>query len=169
MTAQKKITTAAQAIVARIDAVVEQAGTVQETIQGIAIDVILHAYKHGDYTLANTLVTKLPDGVRKVALVEWFKRFGGLTADAKGFNGWAGAEHIKANIEGAKKTKWWTLKPEAPFAGYDLKAKLEALIKAATKAAQDKHALEAEGDTDKAGKINVDSELLSQLGKLLAK
>lgn len=166
MTAVNNASASAAKITSAIKAVVKQASTVQDKIQTIGIDVLLHAYNYGDYTLANTLVNELPDGVRKVALVEWFKKFGGLTADNKGFNGWAGKEHIKAKLDDAKKSPWYKMKPEPAFKEYDLKAALATLVKNAQNKAKERHELAAKGD-DKADKITIDNDLLAQLGKLL--
>lgn len=164
----KTATAAAKAIIERIEDVSARASSIQEEIQGIGIDILLHAYKHGDYTLANTLVNTLPDGIRKKGLVAWFEKFGGLVVVGKAFGDWKGKDHIKTNMNDAKATKWWSMKPEQPFAGYDLKDKLAALVKAAQKKADEKTELAKQGDSEKADQISIDPALLSQLRKLLA-
>lgn len=171
MTATKSVTkttasTAAAALTKKIEAVIAQSNTMQESIQAVAIDVLLHAYKHGDYSFANTLVKGLGKGIRATALVEWFTKFGGLTVGNNQFESWKGKEHIKANLQAAKEQKWWTLKPENVFAGYDFDAQLAKLIKKAEEMRAAEAKYRNEGDTKKADAIKVDSAKLAALSQL---
>lgn len=45
-------------------------------IQAAGLDVLKHAATHGDTTLADALVHAMPNGSRKLALVEWMLAFG---------------------------------------------------------------------------------------------
>jgi hypothetical protein len=98
-------------------------------VQIAAVATIKHAYDHGDWTYAQKLVDGLGNTVNGAALVEWFKRFGGLTITEEGFNGWSGKDFIKENFEAAKATMWWDLKKANPFKGFSLEAQLQQVIK----------------------------------------
>lgn len=98
-------------------------------MQIAAVATIKHAFDHGDWTYAQKLVDGLGNTVNGMALVEWFKLYGGLTLDDKGFTGWSGKQHIEDNFQAAKDTMWWELKKANPFKGYSLEAQLQQLIK----------------------------------------
>lgn len=106
-------------------------------VQKAAVQVLVHAYHHGDYSKATALVEALGNGINAGALVEWFKQFGGLrTRDGEpGFIAWSGREHIAANLDAAKATPWWTCKKQNPWAGFDLQQQLERLLRQAERAA----------------------------------
>lgn len=121
---------AAQLAVIIADAVMS-ANTMKEKVQQAAVAILHHAYQHGDYTKANDLVDGLGHGVKRDSLVAFFVELGGLTIgeDAKGFSGWKGKDHIKANFEAAKSTMWYEFKKEEAFKGYKLEDKIINLIK----------------------------------------
>lgn len=163
-----------------MDKVIADSKSLQANIQVVAWGCLRHAVEHKDWTVANTLVNKfvkeLGDGVRKVALIEWFK-LAGLTVNEEGtgFAGWCGAEYIVDNADMLKKTMWWKLKPVNPFKGFDLNEEIKRLIEKAEKQAAAK--AEAEQGTAKkdakvatkedAEKINIDTELLTKLRSLV--
>lgn len=163
-----------------MDKVIADSKSLQANIQVVAWGCLRHAVEHKDWTVANTLVNKfvkeLGDGVRKVALIEWFK-LAGLTVneEGSGFAGWGGAEYIVDNADMLKKTMWWKLKPVNPFKGFDLNEEIKRLIEKAEKQATAK--AEAEQGTAKkdakvatkedAEKINIDTELLAKLRSLV--
>lgn len=163
-----------------MDKVIADSKSLQANIQVVAWGCLRHAVEHKDWTVANTLVNKfvkeLGDGVRKVALIEWFK-LAGLTVneEGSGFAGWSGAEYIVDNADMLKKTMWWKLKPVNPFKGFDLNEEIKRLIEKAEKQAAAK--AEAEQGTAKkdakvatkedAEKINIDTELLAKLRSLV--
>lgn len=99
------------------------------SIQIAAIATIRHAFEHGDWTYAQKLVDGLGNTINGAALVEFFKVYGGLTTDDKGFIGWKGKDFIEANFEAAKAKMWWELKAQSPFKGFDLEAALQRVIK----------------------------------------
>ena len=135
-------------------------------VQKAGIVILLHAYKHGDYSKATALVEALGNGINARALVEWFCKFGGLrTKDGeKGFNGWSGAEFIRDNLDKAKAFPWWTCKQENPWQGFDLQAQLERILKQVGKAAD--KAL-AEPDLADKVKLNVDADIKQRILNLL--
>lgn len=125
---------------------IRSAGRARQAIQIAAVGILYHAYKHGDYSAANTLVLGLAEsGMRRDSLVLWFRGFGGLTlTDDKEllkttpFTGWSGAEHIKEHFDDAKATLWDTVaKPKNPFITMDLQTALMQVIKRFEKAAKD--------------------------------
>ena len=122
---------------------IESAVTMKKRVQVAAVSILAHAAEHGDYTRAAILVDGLGQGVNGTALVEFFVKFGGLTVDAEegGFNGWAGAEYIRDNFEGAKAQPWFELKPVNPWAGYNLEDDVLKLVKKHTAMLKKLHAL----------------------------
>ncbi|HDR2377205.1 TPA: hypothetical protein QCH88_004453 [Enterobacter asburiae] len=152
---------------------ISKAKTLRNGIQNVAVGIILHAHKHGDYTRAESFVNGLGEGVRQKALVDWFVQFGGLVIgereDGKsGFVGWKGADHIRDNIDKAKATMWWTCKPEAAFEGFDLQDALDKLIAKAEKAMNKANELRHEGRDEDANKVVVPQNVLDGLRKLKA-
>lgn len=115
-------------------------------VQIAAVATIRHAYEHGDWTYAQTLVDGLGNTINGAALVEWFKKYGGLQADDNGFIGWNGKDHIKNNFEEAKATMWWDLKKANPFKGFNLEQALQQVIKQHNAA---KEKMDALSDEDK--------------------
>lgn len=135
-------------------------------VQKAAVLILMHAEKYGDYTKANDLVNALGSSVNAAALVEWFVKFGGLTVDAEArcFAGWSGKDYIRAEFQKAKATPWWTLKQPNPWAGFDLNAELQRVLRA-YKRAQDKA---AESDEDAAKvQLAVDLDVAAQLKMLM--
>lgn len=128
-----KATMTLAAIDKEIIAVVDASKTLQSRIQELAVGIMLHAYNHGDYTRAQTLVEQLGEGVRRSALVAWFNKAGLDVDEAKGFVGF-NKKVMEKNWAEVKATAWYAMKPERPFEGFDLKAELERLIKKAEKA-----------------------------------
>ncbi|QQM15392.1 hypothetical protein [Kosakonia virus Kc261] len=152
---------------------ISKAKTLRNGIQNVAVGILLHAHKHGDYTRAESFVNGLGEGVRQKALVDWFVQFGGLVIgereDGKsGFVSWKGADHIRDNIDKAKATMWWTCKPEAAFEGFDLQEALDKLIAKAEKAMNKANELRHEGRDEDANKVVVPQNVLDGLRKLKA-
>ncbi|QHR65407.1 hypothetical protein mellemsur_6 [Escherichia phage mellemsur] len=152
-----------------IESTVKKAHSLRNEIQNVAVGIILHAYHHGDYTRAESFVNQLGQGVRGKALVDWFVKFGGLVigenGGKQGFIGWQGAEYIKANIDTAKATMWWSMKPEQAFEGFDLQDALEKLIAKAEKALNKANELRHEGKDEDANKVVVPQNVLDLLRK----
>lgn len=101
------------------------------SVQQAAVGVLFHAFKHGDYSAASTLVADLGNTINGKALVEFFVKFGGLKIDEEkgAFIGWSGAKHIEDTFDEAKATMWWDLKLQQPFKGFDLEAALQRVLK----------------------------------------
>lgn len=101
------------------------------SVQQAAVGVLYHAFKHGDYTAATTLVNDLGNTINGAALVEFFKVYGGLKINEEQgcFDGWQGKQFIEDNFNDAKAKMWWELKVKQPFKGFDLEAALQQVIK----------------------------------------
>lgn len=144
--------------------VIKASTSLQADIQKVAIQIVAHAYKHGDYTRANTLVTGLGDGVRKVALVEWFNKCGMVVEDgANEFTGF-NKKYAEKHFDEMKGTNWWTLKPQRPFAGFDLMAEIARIVKKADKVQGDATLT----DEEKA-QVLIDADALSALRNMTIK
>ena len=158
-----------QSALADVDKAIEAAHdsyhTTKKKIQVACVSVLMHAEQHGDYSKAQVLIDGLK-GLNQAALVEYFKRFGGLTVseDETGFSGWSGADHIRQNFTDAKATMWWDLKVQQPYKGFSNLQKLHAL-----RAETEKARKVAQKDAEKAEKIQINDALDSEIQALLEK
>lgn len=106
-------------------------------IQQCGLDVLAHLEAHHDITLLNRLYVALPQGARKSAFAEWALKFGACKPND-------GANKKEApflndrratDLVGAATTPWFTFKPEPTVDNmFDLRGKLQAMMKAAAKA-----------------------------------
>lgn len=145
-----------------ISTVIAKSKTLQSDIQKVAIGIVAHAYKHGDYSRANVLVDGLGEGVRRTALVEWFHRCGLNVSEAdQCFNGF-NKKVCERKFEEMKGTDWWTLKPERPFDGFDLQAELSRLLKKAERVMAE----EGKRSKEENELVKISPEMLVQLRTL---
>lgn len=147
---------------AAIAAAVAGQSNANRLIQHAAIAVLCHAYKCGDYSKAQVLVDSL-EGANRKSLVDWFCKFGGLEKDGKKFSGWKGKAYIKARSTEARETAWWGEKPDNPYAGFNFKDAIEAVI-----SSQNKHLKGAKGNDDKMALIQpATPEQIAQIRAIL--
>jgi hypothetical protein len=113
------------------DKAVKSVQTARVNVQQAAVGVLYHAFKHGDYSAATSLVTSLGNTINGKALVEFFVKFGGLSIDEEkgAFVDWKGKDYIEKAFNDAKATMWWDLKLQQPFKGFDLEAALQNVLK----------------------------------------
>lgn len=153
-----------------IASVVRKSATLRTEIQIVAVGILQHAHKHGDWTRAQSLVEQLGAGVRGKALVDWFCEFGGLLIGGagaeKGFIGWQGADYIASRFDDAKGKMWWECKPESPFAGFNLDKELDKLIKRAEASMKEANKLRHAGNDEDAALVVVSVDKLAQLRAL---
>lgn len=149
---------------AAVKDVCDRSATLQDDIQTVAVAIMLHAYAHGDYTRAQSLVDGLGKGIRAKALVDWFHKAGLNFEQDKGFTGFNPAVMVK-NFDFCKENKWYTMKPENPFAGFDLDAELAKLIAKAEKAIKKDSETPAD-ERPEDYKMNVVAEKLATLRSL---
>lgn len=142
--------------------VIAQSMGLQDAIQEVAVAIMLHTYHHNDFSRAQSLVDGLGKGVRRVALVEWFK-MAGLKVDIKTekFNGF-NRQKMEDKWAKCKAEPWFTFKPERPFAGFDLQAELERLLSRAEKASE-KNAATPEAERAEDYKFSLDATKLAAL------
>lgn len=130
-------------------------------VQLALLGMVQHCQEHGD---KNVIITKAPDmikamhGLNRKAVVDFLVTFGGVVEEGTGF---AAAQGVKADFKAASDCDWWTLKPDAPYAGFDFAKEIAAMIKKAENAQE-----VASSDTVKAEKVNVTSAQLNSLRKL---
>lgn len=177
-----KLTTTEQ-MDAAIANVAERSNLLQADIQHVAVAILCHAFRTGDYTRANTLHDALGAGVRRKGLVAWFSK-GGLKVSEKeqafvGFEQDLDALRVKAekgddkakakivaHLDAMKKQNWWDMKPENSFAGFDFEAEVARLIKRAQKAIEKDGATPADAKGEEY-KMTVTPEKLAQLKALV--
>lgn len=138
--------------------------TLQDDIHEVAVAIMLHTYNHGDYTKAQMLVDGLGKGIRAKGLVAWFDKAGLKVDEQKGFKGFNKAV-MEKNWDYCKKNRWYSMKPENPFAGFDFAAEVERLLKKAEKAIA-KDAETPEDGRAEGYKMAVTAEQISALRKL---
>jgi len=108
----------------------------------------------------NTLIDGVT-GVNTTAIVEWFVQMG-FKFDKDGVKGCPTKAEIKENAGEnfltAKNLHWWSLKAIKPYAGFDLVAKVHALVTAGDAAIK-----AGAEDEERASKDFIPSELLELL------
>lgn len=170
-TATTKIAIAAptmtiKAMDAAIAGVIDDSMKLQDRIHEVAVAIMLHCYKHADFSRAQVLVDGLGKGMRRKALVEWFQS-AGLKVNEKeqkfsGFN----AKKMEDRWAKCMAEPWYTMKPENPFAGFDLDAELAKLLKRAQKAMETNAALPEDAEKPEGFKFSCDADKLAALRKL---
>lgn len=156
-------------LVKAIDRAAAHYATARTAAQNAAIGILLHAAKHGDYSLANTLVEGIGTG-DATPLVKWFVEFGGLTIseESKAFDGWQGKQYIADRMDTAKSTMFWSYKEKSPYAGFDLEQALAGLIDKANKAKKKADLALSKGDKETVDKVHVNPDDLQRLIQLKA-
>jgi len=149
-------------VIKLIDNVGQQAQTVQNNIQRIAVVAIGYANIHGDITVAQRAceVFSGKKGIRFNSFVKYLEVHGQMQWDAKAKT----VTYMKRDsvikdpaqlLESLSVRKWYEATPQEPVESiYDVKAQIEKLIKAATKAAD-------------SGKKVSNAELLENLSNLV--
>ena len=144
-----------------IDNVGDQAQTVQNNIQRIAVVAIGYANIHGDVTIAQRAceVFKGKKGIRFNSFVRYLETHGQLEWDKNDIKYRKRDNVLKEPTEllaSLSKTRWFdAIKAEQAQSIYDVKAQVEKLIKAAGKAVED-------------GRDVKNGELVDTLARLIA-
>src|SRR3546814_547492 len=107
-----KYTTAkdTKALEALQDKAIRSVQSARVHIQVALVATILHMGKHGDWTVASRLVDGLGNTVNGKAIVQWFKDYGNLSTDDKGFIGFTEKDFNKAilsTLDDVKAKMWW--------------------------------------------------------------
>lgn len=107
-----------------------------QAVQSVGLDVLLHVDQHGEVSLANKLLKALPKGARAKALADWFQRFGKIAvntdkATAKEFP-LVFDKARTTDVELAASTPWYTCRQDKPLSvEFDFAGQLASLIKRA--------------------------------------
>lgn len=153
-------------LTAQITAICERSTMLQADIQTLSINIMLHIYTHGDISPAQALVDGLGKGIRAKALVEWFNRCGlDVSEKDEKFVGFKRVV-MEKRFDEMKALNWFELKPENPFAGFNLQEEIERLIKRAEKAMSKGNELVQAGDKDAADLVKVDTNMMMALKAL---
>lgn len=139
-------------------------------IQAAGLDVLYHAAKHGDTTLADALVHALPNGSRKLALVEWMLAFGTfakLNTSTKDGKAAAAAGRLfqcakkdgrVGNLHGAELKLWTEFKKEPHvLTAFDAQGSMKSFLRKLTEA------------TDKGLTVEGQAEAIALMHAALAK
>lgn len=92
--------------------------------------------KHHNTTPLSTLMSGLGGSVRKNAMRDWCLKFGKLSYNEQTKELDFDKEAKGGDLNDAMQTPFWNFKPEPEFKAFDLKARIQALIKEAEKAAK---------------------------------
>lgn len=125
-----KLFTTKASIVAAIEDIRVTGKKLDGMIWVAAVSVLGHVDKHGDITLAQTLIDAMPKGSRVNALLAYMEEFGKVQ--------WNSAEKKlefaktrETNLVGAQAISWVEFKPEPPYQSMTLEGAVMALIKKA--------------------------------------
>lgn len=131
-----KLFTKTSDIVSAIEDVRSTGKKLDNMIQVAACSIVQHIGKHGDITLANTLVEAMPKGSRVNALRDFIGTFSKAEYDeatkAFKFN-----KEKKTDLVGAQAIMWTEFKPEQPYVAFDLQKLLASVLKKADAALKD--------------------------------
>lgn len=129
----------AAAIQKAIASIANRGAKLDADVQHAGLSVLAHIAQHGDYTLAERLVTAMPKGARKLALVEWMLAYGAIRKLEKGAtdNAAIAEGHVfaydktrKTDMEGATATPWTEFKKEASIlTAFDAQAAVHSVMK----------------------------------------
>ena len=97
---------------AKIDAVISSRKQSAQEMRGVLIELLLHVYKHGNYPIANRLLSGVKNTKDYRPVVDWVSAFIHLEIDNGVATGWKGSEPIKETYPTARTTDWQTFKPK---------------------------------------------------------
>lgn len=140
---------------------VESATTMRERVQTALVGCVSHWKLTGSNVgladIVNTFIAELGNGVNQKAVVAWCVKHLHMVPNADEDKLlFMPVKASDLDTKAAANQLWYTMKPQQPFAGFNLEAELVKLIKKAEKAGKIT-------DEEKADKIKVDAKLLSAL------
>lgn len=145
---------------------IESAKTMKQRVQYAAVALMIGSTFDTEKALelANKLATELGAGVKAEGLVKFMVDKAGFRLNAAGdaFESVKGEEWIRANLEAAKSTPWWTYAPATPFKGFTLNEEIRRIVKTAK--AKIKH---AEKHPEDAKLVEVDANMITVLEALV--
>lgn len=111
-----------------------RAESLNKYYQRIAISLLQHVWKHGDITVIRKFIDDdTSESMHKGTMIAFFCKYGQvrLGVDKDGNEILKYDKQGKLDVAGALSNAWWTCKKENVYEGYDLLAKIEAIIKQA--------------------------------------
>ena len=118
-----------QKLEAKIDSVLNGRKQSAQEMQEVLIELLLHVYKHGNYPIANRLLSGVKNTKDYRPVVDWVSAFIHLEIENGVATGWKGAEVIKETYPTARTTDWQTFKPKKEDKPLDAKKSLVNLTK----------------------------------------
>ena len=97
---------------AKIDAVISSRKQSAQEMRGVLIELLLHVYKHGNYPIANRLLSGVKNTKDYKPIVDWVEAFIHLEINNGVATGWKGSEAIKQTYPTACATDWQNFKPK---------------------------------------------------------
>jgi len=143
-----------------IDQVILGASNLKKLIQIVSVGIVSHAAGkgNGNVTRAKKLVDGLGAGIKQDSLIEWFAQVG-INFDEEGNVSLDRSMLTPENFSVIKAKHWYKYKKSNPYKGFDLKAKVHAMLKQAYQA-EAKTGAEAE-------LVKIDPAMLKQLEAML--
>jgi hypothetical protein len=131
-----------------------------------------HIAKHGDWTVAQTIIDQWNDKDLEANLsheaaagVKWFVKYCGLKVGDEGFEGFQGAQFVKDNLQEGRKNPYYKgITIAKPFV-FDLDEEIQKLVSKANNAMKKQKTEEAKG---KEAKVVVDVEHLRSLKSIVS-
>lgn len=129
-----KLITDASALKTEIKAIGAAVSKLESRIHVAAVSCLVHAEKHGDVTLMQSLIAALGKSQRRNALLAWCVNYGtfALSEDGKS------VVYLKreADAKGAEAEPFWEFMPEPAYVQFDVAGELQKLLTKARKAAK---------------------------------
>lgn len=145
---------------------IESARTMRARVQYAAIALMIGSTFDTEKALelANKLANELGQGVKAEGLVKFMTDKAGFRLNEAGdaFASVKNEEWIRANLESAKTTPWWTYAPATPFKAFTLNEEIRKIVKTAK--AKIKH---AEKHPEDANLVTVDTSMITVLEALV--
>lgn len=146
--------------------IVKASAKIDDRIQAHLVNIAAHinGAGNGDTSAASFFVSLLSSsGLRRDAIVRWIVDMAGCTWKPDELK-FGRSKNFKYDAEKAKSTRWTDYTPQHDsFKGFDLNAKIEALVKQAAERMAEVPSLDAE----KAGKIKINLDKLNALRALI--
>lgn len=176
----KQVTADGTKLGAMITAIKRSSDKLRRDVDICAASCIVHAIVHGNVTPARQLLVAMGEGMRTNAMRSFFEGCGPFVYEARGDDD-ADLHFDKSRSAAFKKdynkdklkfasnlmaNPYYRFRPEAPYQGFNLREKLESLIKTA-KAAPERAAKAKADGRGVEGDVNIDG--LEQLEKLYHK
>lgn len=129
-----KLIEGAAAINKEIGLIAKSGQKLADRIQVAGLSVLNHVELHGDITVANSMLSSMPNGTRRKALVEWMLAHGKLSKNTdkgtKADSFFSFDKEKATDLTAAMETPWYEFAKSADNvdAAYDLQGAVKALL-----------------------------------------